>query len=290
MSTQDKSYVTPLSPTVMARVKRGLSHIESLEHEVATWARESTRIVHRKSDDGRRFEVEIQVVTPPPSNEWGQIFGDAVHKLRSALDLWMWEKTKEQSKGDIEPRDVYFPVCTSAKAWRNWKARTAPYLEVHLVMALRSFQPYLHKEVKNNALAGLHQIDNIDKHQETIDIIVVPESIADISFTPRGSTAAERRVSMDQLEIDGETGGVILKVDFEQPPLDVQLPDSFRWVAAFKTAAGIHNTSDSLRIFAQAAQTYPMRAEAMAAKMKAEAGSEMRESDDDTTDDDDCEK
>ena len=76
----------------------------------------------------------------------------------------------------------------------------------------------------------------------------------------------------------------------EQPPLDVQLPDSFRWVAAFKTAAGIHNTSDSLRIFAQAAQTYPMRAEAMAAKMKAEAGSEMRESDDDTTDDDDREK
>lgn len=289
METPDEIQSPELSSTVMTIINRGVRHIKDLEAEIANWARDNTRIIHHESPDGKHYEIEIKVLTPPPSEEWGQIFGDAIHRFRSALDAWMWEKANELSDRPIKAHEVQYPIANNQETWDRWCKKTGKYLDEFLVAALGELQPYLHTVEGQNALASLHKIDIIDKHQGSIKIELLPDSIGDTTFSSPVGGETENRAIVSQFEVDSTNGGVI-RIDFDHAPLDLRLPTNFQWVAAFRTDAGIHNTSEALRIFAYAPERYPKLAEIKAARLRAAAKLEAAERDDDSTDDDDREK
>ncbi|WP_041814935.1 hypothetical protein [Rhodococcus erythropolis] len=290
MSTPINPLIPKLSRDVMAKVRRGIFHIETLEAAVRDWAKNSTDIAHHTSPDGRTFEVELRVSSPPPIDEWGTMFGDAIHNLRSVLDAWMWEKANELSSVPINPLDVQFPVSKDGKAWRNWRSRMKPYIDAPLIEGLRVSQPHLVTVEGQNALLGLHDLDIIDKHRGFHDIRVLPKDVDKVDFTLDGPQGPGNDFRVESYTVPAETGGTILKIEFDRPPLDIKLSKYFTWETAFETDAGIHNTSESLRVFSEASQRYPLLAEYKAAKLRAEAVSNVSESDDDTTDDDDREK
>lgn len=290
MSTPIRPPMPELSRSVKAKVQRGILHIDTLEAAVIDWAKNGTHVVHHTSRDGRTFEVELRVSSPPPIDEWGTMFGDAIHNLRSALDAWMWEKANELSSVPINPHDVQFPVSKDGDAWRKWRRRMKPYIDEPLIEGLRVSQPHLVTVEGQNALLGLHNLDNIDKHRAFHDIRVLPKAVDKINFTLNGPRGPGNDFRLESGVIPAETGGVLLKIEFDKPPLDIELSKHFTWETAFETDAGIHNTSESLRVFAAAAQRYPLIAEYKAAEIRANGRSEVPESDDDATDDDDREK
>jgi len=104
----------------------------------------------------------------------GAILGDAIHNLRSALDLMASELARINAKDDS---DVYFPFASSAtyfeQAVRSKNFHKAGQDAIDL---LRTFAPY---KGGNECLRAIHDLDIRDKHTAIIDT----QKTMEITFT-----------------------------------------------------------------------------------------------------------
>ena len=93
----------------------------------------------------------------------GTIVGDAIHNLRSALDLMASELARLRDKSD---KDVYFPFSDSPDTFEDAiKRRRFDKAGEDAVALLRSFAPY---RGGNEQLRAIHDLDIQDKHSALI--------------------------------------------------------------------------------------------------------------------------
>ena len=88
------------------------------------------------------------------------IIGDAVHNLRSALDLAAWSAYRVDHKD--EGRHIYFPISSDPAVYSTESARKLRGVNRAFQEAVASFKPY---RGGNDLLFGLHKLDLTDKHQ-----------------------------------------------------------------------------------------------------------------------------
>lgn len=104
------------------------------------------------------------IITLQPISSWpGAIVGDAIHNLRSALDLMASELA---SMNGLSDKNIYFPFSNAAESFDDAiKSRKFHRAGEDAVALVKSFEPY---SGSNNGLRAIHDLDVEDKHTALI--------------------------------------------------------------------------------------------------------------------------
>ncbi len=142
--------------------------------------------------------VRIRSQVPP---DWAAIVGDAVHNMRSALDMVAWQLV--EAAGGLPGRDTCFPIGHASKAQSmaaiNRSLGGATMKAAKLVKRLKPYQG------GNAKLAQLHALDIVDKHRLVLVVgaatkhvvlkmrMKVPWQEALVEFPPIAINPADRQ-------------------------------------------------------------------------------------------------
>ena len=97
-----------MPPSAVAKFNRAQEHFTHLKQLVTTFfAPKPYRIRTETNGDSTEHRFYVDFDVPIPEHEWGLIFGDGVHCLRSSLDHIVYASAVKESGTDPPP------------AWRN---------------------------------------------------------------------------------------------------------------------------------------------------------------------------
>jgi hypothetical protein len=186
---------------VRVKLKRAKEHLTDLQAKVRAFLdRGPYRVIRdEKTEPGQHlFRVQIRESVPA---EWGAIVGDAIHNMRSALDLLACEMVV--ANGATPDRTTQFPfAATQAK----FAAKGMPEIQAASQKARRlvaRLKPY---NGGNDALWRIHELDIRDKHR-----LLVPVG------------ASHAAVALD-IRVPGPGGQRIKAPAVHFRPLDRQFP------------------------------------------------------------------
>jgi len=226
------------------KIQRAKHHIADLNRRVNAYVAKGDLCLTALRDPERREATLFFETYPTLPPLFGLIIGDAVHNLRSALDLLVWQMVAERTKA---PGKVQFPMATKAVTDDVYK-QTIHSRQIHLagedvVDALTAIRPY---PGGDDLLAGLNTLNIADKHRL---ILTVSETLrldgrwineVTREFWPDGWEDA--RIKLGHTPKQDLSPGEFYQKPKAQPPLSI----SFGEGEAF---AGEH-VSDTLRAIA----------------------------------------
>jgi hypothetical protein len=142
------------------KIERADQHLAQLEAAIQRYHDDRPYEVVRDTDPNTGILVYRFRIRQPPPPELPLLAGDAIHNLRSALDL-LWCQLVVANGKEIAESDT-FPIANSEdrfeKTFRGVKQRI-PAAARPMLQALK---PY---EGGHNGLWRLHKLDVIDKHR-----------------------------------------------------------------------------------------------------------------------------
>lgn len=146
------------------KLERANYHVQSLSEWDANF------FIHEKNyftedipnPDGRTKNRIVRIKNQIPPNI-SCVIGDAVHNLRTTLDLLACDLVRLNNKSD---KDVYFPFCWDASKLEEMiQRRNIHRAAPDVVDLIRSLKPY---KDGNPLLRGIHDLDIADKHHALI--------------------------------------------------------------------------------------------------------------------------
>jgi hypothetical protein len=151
------------------KVDRARHHLADLQEQVSRWLAEAPapRFVVEVEDAGSVLVVRLVDVPRTPA-AWSLVLGDALHNLRSALDLLAWQAVI--AGGATPGRRTAFPVFRDNHNQRGDKGVTTALRGAPpgLVAAAQGLQPFSRcrpgQMVHGDPLWQLHRLDIEDKH------------------------------------------------------------------------------------------------------------------------------
>lgn len=150
----------PVFSASRTKIKRARKFITELEDFLTPYM-ESKPYKAQAVQDGHGFS--IQFVWPSIGNEPGAIIGDAIHNMRTALDLMASELARHHSGTD---KNVYFPFAESADEIEAMIERRFKKAGAAACDLVRTYKPYTGG---NAALRAVHDLDIRDKHTMAIE-------------------------------------------------------------------------------------------------------------------------
>lgn len=168
------------------KVSRSLNHISELEYLLEKYFAEKwCDVSFGRNPTSGEYELHTNV-NPPPSSA-SEVIGDAIHNLRSALDLLAVELARTNPRNDHGVNGVRFPFCKEPSDL-NEMIKRAKFTRAgpECVDALIALKPY---PDGNLALRALHDLDIRDKH---VSLIVAS---CQISTPPIGFVMEDDRVT-----------------------------------------------------------------------------------------------
>lgn len=136
------------------KLERANGFIEELAREIQAY-QDSNPATAKLDVPAGKIHLNIR----GPGSKPGAIVGDAIHNMRTALDLMASELARNNSKSD---KDVYFPFSKDKDDLAAAiKARSFHKAGEEAVKLLCQFAPY---KGGNDALRGIHDLDIQDKH------------------------------------------------------------------------------------------------------------------------------
>jgi hypothetical protein len=150
------------------KVIRAEHHICDLNRRVAEFFNQEPRpctFVSFNDYKAQQAVVRFEQYKPVPT-EFGLIIGDAIHNLRSSLDLAMSEILVPRG---VDPEKIQFPFSKRADTLESTIVnRLVQVAGPKIVTAIRNLKPY---PGGNDDLYGLHELDIADKHRILIPIL-----------------------------------------------------------------------------------------------------------------------
>jgi hypothetical protein len=142
------------------KLARAQKFIDDLESELARYiASKPLSARFRHEENPATIHVQWTGITMLP----GAIIGDAIHNLRTSLDLMASELARINKKSDS---DVYFPFAATADKFEQViNSRNFDRAGEDAVLLLKSFAPY---RGGNDRLRALHDLDIEDKHKALV--------------------------------------------------------------------------------------------------------------------------
>lgn len=145
------------------KVERAKEHIVQLHAAIEKFVA-SDPYTHFTEDDPETGDLIYRVTVEPHANEGlgdlAVIAGDAVHNLRSALDLLMWQLV--DASGGKPGRHTTFPIARSEKKFVSGSARCIKGASPAVQQLVAELKPY---KGGHDALWRLHSLDATDKHR-----------------------------------------------------------------------------------------------------------------------------
>jgi hypothetical protein len=150
----------PSTEGSLLKLARAERHIAELRDAATQFLASQPFALYSTEETNGDLVWRVRIVRRVP-HEWSAIVGDAVHNIRSALDLLAWQLV--ELGGATPSRDTSFPITTSAAAKFNAELNKALAganpAAIRFVERLRPFAG------GNKALTQLHTLDVIDKHR-----------------------------------------------------------------------------------------------------------------------------
>jgi hypothetical protein len=157
---------------VWVKLERAKEHINDLEARVQTFKQAKPYRAFRYCElDTGDLVFEVKASDQPPL-WWSAILGDAIHNLRSSLDLLVCELV--DAAGNSVKTTTGFPIMKDADAFASnslRKVKGAPETAVELIKAAKPYKG------GNDAFWRLHQLDITDKHK-----LLVPVGMANVTI------------------------------------------------------------------------------------------------------------
>ena len=152
------------------KVQQAKRHINDLDWKIRAFKkRKPYRFVIEPQPDSDRSGLVFRAKEEIPP-EVALLLGDAVHNLRSALDLLACELVK-QNNGKIDK--VAFPIAKDRETFeRIVKNGAINQAAPAIIEVLRSLKPYRGEDGDENVVA-LQDLDNADKHRLLIPACIV---------------------------------------------------------------------------------------------------------------------
>lgn len=142
------------------KLERAKHHISNLNERIDEFLTEKPfklMIQFRAGAGEVAMRTEVEKSIPP---EFSLIIGDAIHNMRSALDVTLYTMASEKT---CYPNKIQFPI---AKDFRKLESAIKDgqvmFAGEKVVEAVRLLRPY---QTGNWRLAGLHSLDILDKHR-----------------------------------------------------------------------------------------------------------------------------
>lgn len=151
------------------KVARAKEHIQHLDTAIAAYKKDQNPygiVRHDDADTGDLIWYAVVTVQPPP--RLGAIAGDAIHNLRSSLDI-LWHLLMFPGGGGGKDRFNQFRVYDSREDFdKAQRARVVKPARQAVVDIYRALKPY---KGGNDLLWSLVTLDNIDKHRLLIPVV-----------------------------------------------------------------------------------------------------------------------
>lgn len=142
---------------VSVKIERAKEHISDLEAEISAFKQRNPYTVVHDVESKPGHRLSLVRVHGQPSAHIGAIASDAIHNLRSALDILWVVVTGAPNEG----RKTYFPIHETAETFeRRFSGKIKSPLK-SAVDLLRVIKPY---QGGTDALWHLQVLDNADKH------------------------------------------------------------------------------------------------------------------------------
>jgi hypothetical protein len=158
--------------TGQVKIERADQHVRDLERRsVAFLKAPPYRLIFKKEPEtgDTVYCWKRRASHPGIPLEWGAIAGDAIHNLRSAIDI-LWHQATAATAN--RSRGTYFPFVGAEKLEARLRRVKEPSLKAALQIA-RGFKPY---QTGNEQLWLLHQASIMDKHQVPMIVVCVFEA------------------------------------------------------------------------------------------------------------------
>lgn len=172
------------APFVAASIKieRSKRHLQELEREMSSYfARGGAKIVVERDDEmiagmgyGEFCAFKYRESEPVPS-EWSAVIGDAIHNMRSSLDLMASDIHRITGGKPEDTQYVHFPFCKDRHGLADMiRSRRLSGIGRDFLDAIHAIAPY---RGGNDGLRALHDLDVMDKHQAllpTLSVAAIP--------------------------------------------------------------------------------------------------------------------
>ena len=148
------------------KIKRAKKHINDLEKEIVAFRDRNPYLVVKdfNAQTGLNFwQLKVREDIP---EMWPAIIGDAIHNLRSSLDILGCALVLHQSPG-ANISSIHFPIGANLNVFEAGLAKHMKRASQKAVRTIRRLKPY---KGGNTLLWQLHQLDIRDKHQLIIPV------------------------------------------------------------------------------------------------------------------------
>ncbi|MER9079950.1 hypothetical protein [Mesorhizobium sp. M0895] len=183
-------------PGPRIKVERAYRHISELEAELRQFRERKPYhvfIEHDASAGMNHICYEVRETIPA---SWGAIIGDAIHNLRSALDLLVNDLVAMH--GVVKRGHARFPIFADDAAWTS-SIKRIKGVSPAVQDTLQRLQPY---KTGNRSLRDMHEIDIADKHQLLVPAVTAA-AVRDIS----ARMASGGQMAIGEMKLDrAETG------------------------------------------------------------------------------------
>jgi hypothetical protein len=240
--------MTELFVAPAQKIARARRHITEASAECASFfARKPYAVIVESALPGANaadFRVWRIHVREPLPDHLSSVIGDAVHNLRSSLDLLACDLV-HHNNGNVS--GVYFPFANSEagmeKAIKDKNMRRASPAVVAL---LRFMKPY---RGGNADLRALHDLDIHDKHKGPIAIVSAVTTPLLQAAPIVGPDKIPRIPAWTSALADGHI--LLMVPPFLSPPIGTELPSNFRLVLPEGTPFAGHDVIPTLHRLAQ---------------------------------------
>lgn len=197
------------------KIERAKHHIRDLNGQVDAYsAQRPLGIFHSFDSKASQVTYEVKAKIPMP-DEIPLILGDAIHNLRSALDLLIYEMVGDKCETDRQRKQVQFPFSKSAQILdATIKAKQVHLAGEKVVQKIKGLKPY---PGGNEMLYGIHALDVTDKHK-----LIIPIS------GNAGLASTDLIKAMPEMPVDSKEGVTLILAEGVQFKFNVPRPQGSR--------------------------------------------------------------
>lgn len=178
------------------KIERAKHHIDYLEGQIDSFmSQKPFKLMAHCDPKADKLRIKAETNIPIPQ-EFSLIIGDAVHNLRSALDLVMFGFAGEKTPS-THTHKIQFPFPREAKKLEEAIDRAqVNYAGKKVVEAVTALKPY---PGGNETLSGLHLLDVQDKHR----LLILSRRIATIGGDELGKILGIQVTGPGKIVFDG---------------------------------------------------------------------------------------
>lgn len=196
----------------LLKIERAKHHIDDLNRRSADFfSSGACSFVFTRDYKAREAAIRFKQYKSIP-DEFGLLIGDAIHNLRSALDLAVWVIVSPHAQ---KPENIQFPFSKKSDTLESViTSRQIQFAGPKVVQTIRDLKPYLGG---NEYLYGVHHLDIADKHRLIIPVFSV-SSLAGIKVEGLNMDTPEWGVIKSYGILGLEDGRELVRVPRKPPP------------------------------------------------------------------------